>query len=426
MSGRSRERGSRFETIVTGQGSFSLQRKRVGGQSPNWVYETREVDDSGNDSSYFDDRETMTDVIGCRGNFNPCTHVKRHQMPLLPHKASLENWPLPTQTPPTDWHAVGGNAGSYQSSISVHGLYPDGNALPTSGFPDVDWSNLVDQVGSQLDGRMQTGQNLLVSLVQLPQAIGMLKNPFNLKRLSKLKFKKPLGVLLKTPANAYLEYLYGWKNLERDIRALANVFQEVRRHKDYLSKTAYQYASCSCSIEDTVPNSSHVGTLSFGSGNGWSISIDRTHDVRKCSFSLDVRRTQSALLWSSLDLAYQRLGLGDIVTALWDLIPFSFVVDWFIHVDRFLGKDSINWSTHDLRRIGYSIKYETYCVAKYYANISSYWGPESFEFQDPPFCVQTVYNRYSGFPPNTYGVGLFGSLNKTQIAAGLALIVQKL
>jgi len=131
--------------------------------------------------------------------------------------------------------------------------------------------------------------------------------------------------------------------------------------------------------------------------------------------------------WSKFDQVLSRLGARDIVTALWDVVPYSFVVDWFTHINRDLGAHSIDWNSYDIRRMGFSRKTEWYGRVKVDSSYTGYGETITLPtYYEGPQCVQKTYTRTQGFPPGTQSVGLFGNLNKTQIAEGLALIVQRI
>jgi hypothetical protein len=258
----------------------------------------------------------------------------------------------------------------------------------------------------------------------------MIKNPFGLVRLLKNpKFQKlTLSKLAKGSANSLLEYQYGWRNLEKDIVALATVLPEVRAHQYYLESTANRYVSAGRSTEVTeYPSWSSV--YIGGSGPTWQRRLEMTSMVTKASFSLDIMRPESAKHWSTMDLVLQRLGANDVCEAIWDWVPFSFVVDWFVHINKIVALNSIAWNRYMCRRIGYSYKTKWNAKAHFKCYvISNDFGQNSgwqHEYTDPA-CIATRYTRVPGFPGNTQIEVPGVDLNTTQIASGIALLVQKM
>lgn len=404
-----------FVKKVSAPGGYSLQYRRADYSMP-WAY-------------VYDDRQTMTDVIDMGpGHYNPVTHVKRHKIPVYVRGAYSAPAINPNNLPWNSEVRWTQDRTWLMEEITPSGLVYNGTLL-TPSIPQADWASLVDQVGSQLDGRMQVGQNLITSLVQVSQTVGMVKNPLNLKRLPRLLRSKPLGALSRGIASSYLEYQFGWKNLWRDVKQLACVFQEVSNHRDYLMETVNKFVSLSARQTSRVLNPS-VGTFaSIGSNPSYILLRPSCTDAENVyCFSLDLRRTEAALAWSKLDQVFARLGANDVASALWDLVPYSFVVDWFTHLNRMLEQGPVSWQKYDLRRIGYSIKTVWHVKFRVTSTASSQIDGKviSVDYYTEPGVAQTAYTRFPGFPDGTSSVGIFGDLNKTQIAEGLALIIQRL
>jgi len=266
-------------------------------------------------------------------------------------------------------------------------------------------------------------------MIQIAQTVEMVRNPFQLlRRIPRNYSKMPLSRLRqasKRVAGGYLEYKFGWENIYRSVMAIANVWKEVRQHKEYLRNTAHQYTPLS---QASVATANCPDTfISLGDSFSGTLlpSVQKVEQVAR--FSLNIMRETSALELNRLDLVIDRLGLRDFGEALWDAVPYSFVVDWFTHVNRVFQQAPISWN-RQLRRIGYSLK------TKWYGQLTvrsqgwtsfGGWGPTETKLVGPAV-VQEKYERYTGFPPNTSSVGLFGNLNKTQIAEGIALLVQRI
>lgn len=427
---RVRNRGSSTSRAI--QVGSGAKRKQVMRQYGTNKIITQEVSvtEPVNNTTY-SDLETISDVTGNAWGFNPCVHVRRKPYHLqgykLLSKTDSYGWLMYTDW----WYTYGWDCGYLNDvTFSHQGLctsHP--GTLPTPIMSSIDWSDLTDQVGTQLDGHMQVSQNLLVSLVQIGQTISMVKKPFGgLSKLRKLSSSASLSNLLKAGSSAYLEYRYGWLNFKRDIDALSNVWREVRQHMAFLEKTVNKYTSLASRVTDTT-DASNLCTFSSLGANTTGAILPRLREVRRtAAFSLDVMRDEASLRIGQMDHVLRRLGTGEVAEALWDLVPWSFVVDWFTHINRFVRQAPILWNSANLRRVGYSVKVDHigYAIARSqtFTDFTGWSLQNEAVLSDQ--VVQTSYQRSLGFPPNCSSVGLFGNLNKTQIADGIALIVQRL
>lgn len=427
MGARSRSKGSTVSTPTSVQRkSFQYRKVYVSGQ---YVAQYQTVNSSyacGN--AYKTDVQTMSDVTGSRSKFNACSHLKRQDFPLTLAKFAKYG---PKYPPLSGMGSVWAEGGSeVHSPEPLSGLWPGPStaALPNYTFPSIDWADLVNTVGIGLDGRMKSGQNMIVSTLQIAQTVNMVKSIRKMRKLiSPRALRFPLGKVMKSTAGKYLEWQFGWKNLYRDIAAIAKVWGEVRQHLDYLRESVNVYTSLAArqKVSATGLPTSPLSTK-FLQGFHY-VSFSLAEVTRTACFSLDVRRTEQQIIWSKFDQIVSRLGGREIATALWDLVPFSFVVDWFTHVNRTIAQRSIRWNTHDLRYLGYSTLDQWFVKANHWSRATGYPSASSVVTEEMgPICVQSLYTRTPGFPGATSSVGLFGNLSKTQIAEGIALIVQRL
>lgn len=381
-------------------------------------------------SSYADTRASITDELAGQGLFNPVLHTK--SLPSNVGKSPNYVWTVPgfvTQVNTWDtWkYELVGLTGQGTSPYSW--TTSPSSPLPSPNLGLIDWSSLVSTVGSSLDGHMTSSMNILVEICQIAQTIGMLKNPFQLGRLlaNKDKFVRPLREIAKGSASKYLELQFGWKPLLADIKAVALIGERIRAHQKFLQETENKYTSSAATqtISETPAWSS---VYAGGSGPTWKYRPELVEISTKATFSLDIMRTEALARWSFWDLYLQGLGANDVVGALWDLVPYSFVVDWFVHLDRILKRGPIDWTRYQLRRVGYSTKTEWKVRWHHQCQVTtiSYGNSPVQNWYSDPVVVATRYERTPGFPDGTQSSGFFASLSKTQIAEGAALVVQKL
>jgi hypothetical protein len=421
-----KERGAREPWIYEPYNAVRRQARRVG-IYPNYSFEFNDLPVSGPYSKYYDERETIGYDTGMN-KFNTCYHTRR--IPYNFQGANLLNYQetYPISGFPTVWQNVGMNWGSIPGCISLQGLLSTGDAFSEGGLPGPDWPSLVYQVGAQLDGHMTCSQNLLVDICQMLQVVRMLKDPFMLKSIVRGK-GMPLSKAYRLPANAWLEYKFGWKPLYQDLLAIAKVWEEVRHHQAYLKQTVHTWVSTSARATTAKDNPScgTMTSLSWGAAGTLLLAPKIKRIEAQHCFSLDIRRDATMTAWTKFDQVVARLGFRDIAEALWDCVPFSFVVDWFTHINREIERKPIQWNSFELRRIGHSRKVTWHGYFDVTQTASLYGGKyRDASYQTTPQVVQTLYERYPGFPSGTTSVGFFGDLKTTQLLSGLALIVQRL
>jgi hypothetical protein len=167
-------------------------------------------------------------------------------------------------------------------------------------------------------------------LATLGQTIRMLRNPVQslvngIKMVHADKALKPFLMLsardimrrgiLNTAAEKYLEHVYGWRPLMQDIYGLV-AMAKAQGNESLLVQgraKASRQSSCNSVVMDAAPQQ-------------W-ITSDSTVDERvTCN------------LWARIDPEYagtralNQLGLANPVSLAWELVPWSFVVDWVLPI----------------------------------------------------------------------------------------------
>lgn len=389
-------------------------------------------------TTQFSDQESMSDVLGNACGYNTITHTK--DFPIRVNSVGAEAGPA---SQPDPWNSSWYGKKMYSKVGTLSGLYSpikhwtNGTTYPTVSLPSIDWDALVEDVGSRLDGSMTASTNILVFLAEIAQTIRMFKDPAGLIRLQKSlraarKTRETLRTLVKGASSAWLEGRYGWRLLDRDITNFVKSWPEVQAHIDFLQQTKETFVPISAVQKDSTNYSLPYPVITFSdsysSATCYSASVERT-----ARFSLEIMRGKAFEVLSRWEYIKQRTGQNDLVSALWDYLPMSFVVDWFIDIQSFLERDPIFWDRHNLRRMGYSVKLVYKCCVKFYTITWAQQLSPPYVLQDEslvdynvPQIVHKVYTRTPGFPPDTDTVGLFGGLNMIHLADGSALIVQRM
>lgn len=374
------------------------------------------------------DLESMTDELGAKTIFRPCTHQKLYDFVWSGQLAS-NTLDVSAAGLPSDYsyHVVALDRGAWSTnkwSVLSH----CGGSLPIVEFSAVDWSRLVLDVGNALEGQLEASVGMLVNLAQLGQTIRMFKNPFGLLTTRWRRSALTPKELVRTASNVWLEKRYGWDNFFRDLEAIQNLQKDVTNHITFLQSTVNKWTRYARS--ETVSQA-----VSFPSP-----SVEKAHTTftllnptctRRASFGCELFRPGTFSVLSRAQYACQRMGTANVAEALWDLLPFSFVVDWFIDLERVVKYLPLYWNRHTFRRMGYSVKTEYRAALEIDSDATiTWWNGMSFPKSKTELCpeitVASTYVRTPGFPPDMSGVGAFNGLSFTHLADGAALIAQRL
>lgn len=182
---------------------------------------------------------------------------------------------------------------------------------------------------------MQQAQGLPF-IAELRQCIEMVRNPlsflkhFSVPRRHRNKTLGELANLKRSAGDGILLYKYGWKPLISDLYAFANIVSGLSGNyasyqqlagRGFVGRVNKQI-SARASSEPVLPNQydealfSRIKTKATLKGSLWYKIGPSPQVMTKCQY-----------LMSSLGLTP-----GDIVSTIWELVPYSFVVDWFIPV----------------------------------------------------------------------------------------------
>lgn len=205
----------------------------------------------------------------------------------------------------------------------------------------------------------------------------------------------------RSAADLFLELHFGWEPIIRDIHSSINVLQSGIPPERVSAGSTRRYTSkwYTGTVNDPqeILEDTHQGT--------WRISADIT--------------VSNPNLW----LANQ-LGLVNPAAVIWDLIPFSFVLGWFVNVDSFLASFTDFW--------GLSLTNQA---------VTSHWIMTGHAYQIqkdwPKAGANTVYwdTTYKGvmtkrvpgsIPGPTLKIKEPWTLSKTRAATAVSLLVQQL
>jgi hypothetical protein len=169
----------------------------------------------------------------------------------------------------------------------------------------------------------------------MKQTLDMLRSPFNssvklccrILNRAKREVGRSSGDLSKATANAWLEYRYGWRPIISDATKIMEMIGRTgRKMRVRLVARSTESVDLSKTINETV-----AGGLPRISGA--EVTARHTRSVRASAgviYEVQPHTTPEQLL--------EALGLRarDIPASVWELIPFSFVADWFMNVGSWL------------------------------------------------------------------------------------------
>lgn len=194
----------------------------------------------------------------------------------------------------------------------------------------IDGGKLLLQAYGKMNGSAIVSGELLNDL---GATISMLRRPFRgakelLNHMIKYRSKrvgKTAKSAMKASADAWLEYRYGWKPLILDANS---IIKEVHKKREL------------CKVLRLVARAG--GSDSLTTSYDWSATA-----LQKCSGSCTLTRTVRCGVGVLYDLKprtttnqlNQTLGTRsrDLIPTLWEIVPYSFVVDWFTPIGPWLG-----------------------------------------------------------------------------------------
>lgn len=215
---------------------------------------------------------------------------------------------------------------------------------------------LYDKCMKKLPAKMNgTSFNIPLFLAEYTKTIDMIQNAVKLIK-RQLKQKKNIE-------SAWLEYRYGWRTLCMDIHDACKALYDARQHGVRQKVKVTSTYECS-GMEDRV-----VTSHCYPYGSIPAVSASGT---QKFGVTMTLNYTESLAL-----ARLQQFGITNPAALIWELIPFSFVIDWFVSVGDFISS------------------LDTFVGKDFHSGTVSYW----LEEKDKYFCNAPVANRIN----DTYG-----------------------
>lgn len=226
------------------------------------------------------------------------------------------------------------------------------------GFKGHDWYHLIDSFHESCDqfipSSVMLGEDIAESGIFI-DALKVVINPTNavrilLKRLKSLghsKYKRiklgDVGAVSKSlvgkGAGQYLSYNFGIAPAIKDIRDALDAHRKVSSRLGNFKRKAGNFVPIRVSqklASDISNNDLSLIHPSNGSGFQFAWLCDEKSTTATISC---MGRIRNDLSFNDTWSAYlQYFGINKVVGLAWELVPFSFVVDWFTNTQEFINK----------------------------------------------------------------------------------------
>lgn len=167
---------------------------------------------------------------------------------------------------------------------------------------------------------------------QMPQEVEGLNFLYEIKKIHEL-VPRVLSSLAATIAAGYLNWSFGWAPFLSDLRKLFNITNTVQQRLRYLRETWGKKIRLSYKKEDiwqppAVPFYVDTGNLPFRTR---AERVEYRADIQ-CNAWLTHHLDQLDDKLTEIRALAIALGFGNPLQAIWQAIPFSFIVDWVLGV----------------------------------------------------------------------------------------------
>ena len=284
---------------------------------------------------------------------------------------------------------------NYQGCSHRRGIYPV--------FSTIDWAQLNAEAYLTMKPSLSSGFSLTNFLVELKE----LKMLFSLWKRSK--------TLLQNAASAHLNWNFGWKPFIGDLitmhRKLVDMESTLLDYKSKQGKTMVRH------FEKRLPQETYNDVHAETSTYDRTISAKRNgvfHATMKFKYWVPKIDQEYAKIKGILDV----LGLRITPSIVWELIPFSFVVDWFINVGDYLRSLETDFLESVVRIEDFCCSVKTEVTGKQIGQYDGYAKADLFYFTISEYVRRRMLPEASDF-----GLAQTHRYGKKQILLSAALLI---
>jgi hypothetical protein len=263
---------------------------------------------------------------------------------------------------------------------------------------------------------------------------GAIKNVSNILRRHRLSLKSPLGAVmraLKSTSDGYLAWTFGVKPMVKDFRICQDAYGSYRKRIDEFLNAAKKGNVISVHSRYSTSKSFNSEVEPLPYPHDGTICKKLTSCRYDFVMSGKAHLRPDAATRSFAEFTASRLRLDDVFGIAWELIPYSFVADWFFRIG-----DRIHAFQHDqILKYGpfssitdWNLSRKRTAIYEVFINPSGWSG---FGIQDSPkfwsagSIKTTTYQRNLNFDGDILA-GYISRLGSFQFITGGALLLQKL
>jgi len=285
--------------------------------------------------------------------------------------------------------------------------------IPTASDYSFDWESLYSDLVDLVELGFKPKAQAFVSLLEMGKTVEMVTNPFPslIKGWRRIAGRQTAKQLHKTVRNLWLEARYGWRPLWNDLRNFSVAFDQC---SEALYGSQDQGIKTLVSVKKEALCVPPPPTMSDSTWSDWTSNptywssqaggfIRTVAHQKKVVARVFARRDNS--VYDMVDTTHRLLrsfGLSskDLLPALWELVPWSFVVDWFINVRGLWNRRNRDLLVDGIDRLGWSYKSSLTYHAEFTYGVqwngsTALWWREQPAFVGNEGC-NSYYNRAPG------------------------------
>jgi hypothetical protein len=283
--------------------------------------------------------------------------------------------------------------------------------------------------------------NNLLTAIEFPQLVNTLGDIKSLVTSTLFRRKLPKIAQLR---NLYLGYSFGIAPLVSDLRKMSKILPQLRQRLNEHKRKAGQAQVVSAKSVGTLTCTLGPGALgyygvdsppsNYSGGLWWHGPVQNTgplptrtvrvKGIDKTSYQTDV--------FSDIDMIMKTLITTGPATLAWELVPFSFVADWFVNTSALLDKidNAITGNTKKIIEMWVTERWEGN-VLMYFHPYGSFYNKYTSSFDNSLIGTRksSYYHRKPIGDISIVGLAdlkkfLSGRFGKKQVALSAALLHQ--